>query len=334
MIKISVIIPYYQKREGILRRALVSVLNQQLPRDIGMDIIVVDDGSPVPAKGESEGLNFAYPHQLITVEQANGGVGAARNTALHRMSPDTKYVAFLDSDDIWEPGHLVTAVAALEHGFDYYFCNSRREGSWENYFTLISFNPPLSPIGSPAIEGLQEVDKEWFYDLSLRQRPSLTPTIVYRRSVDAGIDFDDTLNLAGEDCLFFMQIIAKCKRVCYSSKILVACADGINIWHSRYGWDAPAHKVSHLCIVLSEQKMRKFLPLSEKNRQYLNFAITQRRRFFAYLTVRWALKKREIWPADLAKIAKSDPTFWLWYPLNVLYVAILYPLRLYTPLPE
>lgn len=97
---ISVIIPYFQTREGILRRALTSLLEQTLPADAQVDVIVVDDGSPVPATGEIKGLTFTPPFYLILKQQPNGGVAAARNTALVLVRKETTYIAFLDSDDI------------------------------------------------------------------------------------------------------------------------------------------------------------------------------------------------------------------------------------------
>jgi succinoglycan biosynthesis protein ExoW len=334
MIRVSVIIPYFQRKSGILRRALMSVLQQRLTPDIGVDVIVVDDGSPIPAKSEVENLDFKSPFNLILITQKNGGVAAARNTALRNVSSETKYIAFLDSDDIWAPEHLPIAISALEQGFDYYFCDNRRIGSYDSYLTLISFNPPPSPIDIPsAIEGLHEVDKEFLLGFSLRIWVSSTPTVVYRKSINLGVEFDVSLK-AAEDCLFFIQLISRCQRICYSPQVWVTCADGIGIWESRFGWDTPAHRSSQLSRVLAAQEMRKKLPLSKENKQQLDFTITRYRRFFAYLTVRWLLKKREWWSTEIGQMARSDPKFWLWYPLCVLYVASFFLLRLYTPLQE
>ena len=47
MTKCTVIIPYYQKQPGILRRALKSVFAQTYQ---DFDILVVDDASPSPVE--------------------------------------------------------------------------------------------------------------------------------------------------------------------------------------------------------------------------------------------------------------------------------------------
>ncbi len=90
----------------MLRRALTSVLGQKLPPAVSVHIIVTDDGSPAPSEPEIEGLLIAPPFKRNSIRQVNEGVGAARNSSLKAVPPDTTYVAFLDSDDLWEPTHL------------------------------------------------------------------------------------------------------------------------------------------------------------------------------------------------------------------------------------
>src|SRR5712691_8795178 len=97
MPKVSVVIPYFQRREGILRNTVLSVLRQKT--DAVIQILVVDDQSPVPARTELSEILASQPKSVIVVEQKNAGAGAARNTGLDNVSPDTDYVAFLDSDD-------------------------------------------------------------------------------------------------------------------------------------------------------------------------------------------------------------------------------------------
>jgi succinoglycan biosynthesis protein ExoW len=43
---LAVIIPYYQRDPGILRRALDSVRGQDLPAALKVHVYLVDDGSP------------------------------------------------------------------------------------------------------------------------------------------------------------------------------------------------------------------------------------------------------------------------------------------------
>jgi len=95
--KISVVIPLYNKRETILR-ALNSVLNQTfLPEEI----IVVNDGS----KDGSESVVAKIKHPLLKlVNQPNLGVSAARNKGI--LESRSEWVAFLDADDEWDKDYL------------------------------------------------------------------------------------------------------------------------------------------------------------------------------------------------------------------------------------
>lgn len=93
----TVVIPLYNKGLSI-GRTLDSVLAQSvLPKEI----IVVDDGSR--DKGPEVVRRYSGSGVRL-VEQANQGVSAARNTGLDLAS--SNYVAFLDADDEWLPGHL------------------------------------------------------------------------------------------------------------------------------------------------------------------------------------------------------------------------------------
>jgi len=95
--KISVVIPLYNKKDTVLR-ALDSVLKQQVLPD---KIIVVNDGSTDGSEKEVENLN----HPLITlVHQENKGVSAARNKGIEVAK--SEWIAFLDADDKWFSTYL------------------------------------------------------------------------------------------------------------------------------------------------------------------------------------------------------------------------------------
>src|SRR5262249_52448826 len=113
---VAVIIPFFQRAQGLLRRAVGSAFAQQGARPT---VMVVDDGSPIPARDELVGLTSRGSLQVI--EQANAGPAAARNRALDSLRDDIEFVAFLDSDDTWDSRHLENASAAVSQGADLYF---------------------------------------------------------------------------------------------------------------------------------------------------------------------------------------------------------------------
>jgi len=93
---VSVIIPTYN-RAHCVGEAVQSVLNQTYQF---FELIVVDDGS---TDNTLEVLR-AFGDRVRVVSQTNSGVSAARNLGMRTAIG--KYLAFLDSDDIWLPEKL------------------------------------------------------------------------------------------------------------------------------------------------------------------------------------------------------------------------------------
>ncbi|MGA1871245.1 MAG: glycosyltransferase family 2 protein [bacterium] len=101
--KVSVIIPTYN-RSQFITHAIDSVLSQTY-HDI--EIIIVDDGSTDNTKK----ILINYNNRIKYIYQENQGVAAARNTGIKNAKG--KYIAFLDSDDMWLPQKLEQQVKIL-----------------------------------------------------------------------------------------------------------------------------------------------------------------------------------------------------------------------------
>jgi glycosyltransferase involved in cell wall biosynthesis len=112
MARVSVIIPTYNRLPKV-REAIDSVLKQTY-RDF--ELWVVDDGS---TDGTGQALEV-LGNKIKYVSQANRGVSAARNLGL-RVSRG-KYVAYLDSDDLWEPRKLEIQVGCMEANPQFPLC--------------------------------------------------------------------------------------------------------------------------------------------------------------------------------------------------------------------
>jgi glycosyltransferase involved in cell wall biosynthesis len=111
---ISVIIPTYN-RCWILKEAIDSVLSQEYT---DFEIIVVDDGS----NDATAALLSAYGDQITTIYQGNSGVSAARNAGI--LMAKGKYVAFLDSDDMWLPEKLSCQVDFFQSHAEAVICQT------------------------------------------------------------------------------------------------------------------------------------------------------------------------------------------------------------------
>jgi glycosyltransferase involved in cell wall biosynthesis len=102
--KVSVIVPTYN-RERLVCEAIESILIQTYPN---YEIIVVDDGS---TDNTAEVLG-KYKTKICYIQQENKGPGDARNRGIAEASG--KYIAFLDSDDMWFDFKLELQVAVME----------------------------------------------------------------------------------------------------------------------------------------------------------------------------------------------------------------------------
>ncbi|TMS79724.1 glycosyltransferase family 2 protein [Pseudoalteromonas sp. S554] len=113
MILVSVIIPFYSSTSGLLIKAVESALNQTIEN---LEVIIVDDCSPIVAKDEIKAINDDRVRIITHLENSNGGI--ARNTGIEHARGD--YIAFLDYDDIWykdklEKQHKLFSSKAMHH---------------------------------------------------------------------------------------------------------------------------------------------------------------------------------------------------------------------------
>jgi len=126
MPKVTVIIPAYNA-ERFIKQTINSVLNQTF-RDF--EIIVVDDGS----KDETAKIVNSYGSLVRCVRKTNDGVSSARNTGIENAVG--KYIAFLDSDDLWESTKLEKQVALLDANPNVGLCFVGTERIDENLMSL------------------------------------------------------------------------------------------------------------------------------------------------------------------------------------------------------
>lgn len=105
---VSVLMPIYNV-EKYLAECIESVLAQTYSN---FELILVDDGSPDKCPQIVD--EFAEKdHRVVAVHQNNAGVDTARNNAIKHAKG--KYIAFIDSDDGYEPKYLETLVNEAEN---------------------------------------------------------------------------------------------------------------------------------------------------------------------------------------------------------------------------
>ena len=98
--KISVIVPVYNV-EAYLPGCLESILANDTA---DCELILVDDGATDSSGAICDEYAAKYPELVRVIHQANGGLGAARNTGIEAARGD--YLLFVDSDDTVAPDTL------------------------------------------------------------------------------------------------------------------------------------------------------------------------------------------------------------------------------------
>jgi succinoglycan biosynthesis protein ExoW len=229
MATFTVVIPFYQKEPGILRRALKSIFDQTFQ---DFDIIVVDDESPYPAEKELQDIDESWRSRIRVILQPNGGPGGARNTGLDNIPAETTFVALLDSDDLWLPGHLQNAYdSMMRFGADCYFASMQESEEFYYHFGMAELErreggTRLSE--APLVVEIPDITSVMLKDWSFLHLSCM----VIGRPIFEAIRFEPTLRLAAEDVLFFCDCILKAQRTVLCDAAGAARGMGINIFHS------------------------------------------------------------------------------------------------------
>ena len=111
MSQITVIVPVY-KVESYIDRCVESILSQSFQ---DFDLVLVDDGSPDSCPQICD--SYAEKDSRITViHKQNGGLSDARNAGIDwaMAHSDSRWLAFVDSDDYIHPDYLKTLYETAE----------------------------------------------------------------------------------------------------------------------------------------------------------------------------------------------------------------------------
>jgi glycosyltransferase involved in cell wall biosynthesis len=105
---VSVLMPVYNG-ERFLAEAVDSALQQTLHN---IEVVIVDDGSTDASGAIADRYAIEHADRVRVVHQVNQGLPLARNAAI--AVARGRYLALLDADDLWLPGHLAACVDVLE----------------------------------------------------------------------------------------------------------------------------------------------------------------------------------------------------------------------------
>ena len=211
-LKVSVIMPIYNAAE-FLREGLDSLLKQTLHE---IEIICVNDGS----KDQSLEILREYEKKdsrIKIIDQKNQGAGAARNNGMHVAQGE--YLAFLDSDDFFEPNMLEEAYNAA-HKKDAEICvynadlfdhteKKYKKCTWAFRKQYFPENEPFAATDEDVRDNIFRMFNGWPWD-----------KLYKREYIDRiGIEYQ---NLRTTNDMFFVFIaLARAKKIVTVDKILI-----------------------------------------------------------------------------------------------------------------
>jgi len=178
---VSVIIPF-RGRIPWLREAVDSVLAQTFRN---FELILVDDGSDEPAAF----LDEIRDGRVRYIRQPPAGAAAARNLGIRYAAG--KYVAFLDSDDLFLPTKLEFQLRMLEEHPHLVFSHT-------SYMRMDAAGCDLQEIDSGSFTGR-------VYPGIISGCVIATPTVMARRDILRDLKFEESVRI-GEDVILWVRI--------------------------------------------------------------------------------------------------------------------------------
>ena len=203
---ISVIMPAYNVKKYIAR-SVDSVLAQTYG---DFELLVVDDGSTDGTGKVAEALS-EKDSRIIVIHQNNGGAAAARNKGLEAAKGE--FVAFLDSDDLWDAAFLEkTCAKIIACGGDFVYANTEERFVDGQTHFIGSLQPR-----EEKMDGFMSGTGEY-------QQPFTTIAVLIRRSLIEKYNIRFPVGIRfSEDTAFFLQVLSIAKTACVPEILAFYC---------------------------------------------------------------------------------------------------------------
>ena len=253
MAEVSVIVPVYNA-EKTLSRSVESVLAQT---ELDWELWLVNDGSSDGSLALCREYEAADP-RIHVIDKPNGGVGSARNAGLDAAAGE--YVAFLDSDDAYEPNFLKTLLTLAKRESAPVVCGSVREvypeKNGEEKADILKagvFRTPKDILQSFFLD-----DPDWLF---------VCWNKLFRRELIGDTRFSALA--IGEDALFCTELLTRCDVYAVTDEIV--CRYYIYTGSSMHKQTFSLRRLDHLTSWLSIYDLAG--TVSEPLRRYISVRI-------------------------------------------------------------
>ena len=183
---ISVIMPFYNNGKT-LRQSVNSVLNQTFPC---FELLILDDGSKEKDSLEELKKVEKLDSRIKVFHKENEGAAAARDFGANHASKESKYLIFLDSDDLLEPTYFECCYWTLE---------TNKKATWA-YTDSVGF------------EGMEYTWNKWFDSNKMKKENDLVIISCIRKQDFLDVNgFELREKHVYEDWNLWLKLIAKGK---------------------------------------------------------------------------------------------------------------------------
>jgi glycosyltransferase involved in cell wall biosynthesis len=173
--RISVLIPTYNRADSVLETLSAITAQTYAP----FEIVIADDGSTDETVNMLSGLQL--DNLKVILLQHSGLPAVARNAALEASSGD--WVAFCDSDDIWEANRLHAQVSQRSGGVRA-MCSNAWIDDGTTEVRLMFQNPPTTLSLENLLKSNQIVNSSVLVERNLLMEVGGIPTSPNLRAVE------------------------------------------------------------------------------------------------------------------------------------------------------
>lgn len=208
----DIIVPIFRIKEEFLKRALDSISNQEISKELYSVFVV--DGTPIHHQDyDAESLVASYGFNYLRQSLERKLVGGARNQGVSAGS--NPYLAFLDGDDYWYASYLHEMAEEIANEADDKVCIWTCALDCE--FPVFSSKSGKSVINKvygyyPEYLSFLESNPSFSYYWLLGHPPAPTGTIIKRNVFEEANGYDEELGII-EDTDLLLRIVGDPRKV-------------------------------------------------------------------------------------------------------------------------
>lgn len=165
---VSIIMPVWNREELVVE----AIKSAQAQTFESWELIITDDGSTDDTVRVIEGI-IQNDSRIKLLQPGHGGVCKARNSSIAEAQGE--WIAFLDSDNTWQPDYLQTMLASLiDNSYKSAYSAIKMESHGKTRYRTTEPSPDLLSIGNyidlnALVVHKTILDKVGYFDESLRR---------------------------------------------------------------------------------------------------------------------------------------------------------------------